>query len=649
MEILRIIASLRPFVQRPGTRRSTSGFARLSAQQLAERLCLLRWLTAPLVFILAALHEWAGRSLAFYVPLPWRAFTELAVFGLTGSIVTWLGLSWLAAAIGRYATAEAQLRKVYTELETSHQQLLRLQDWGQRIATAENEEAILELAAQAPLQLTEARATSIVTFDPEKNRLKLDMAWGLSERYLHRLRAQLEQGIDADRCRNCTALKTQVKADCPLFVGVREIAQAEGIGSMACLPLSHNRERVGILSAYFSSSEGPPSDQVQLLNILGGAIVAMLESARLRTRQIRTLYALDQATTISHTLGQFTGQVLDILLSGWEATVGGVFFYQPETQTWTCQATRGLDSDWNHPFYQLVLDLVQQAQVRGVPVFMEETALAKQHGLLSAVAIPLVIESRVMGAIFLGAHRHHAFHEGQLDLLRTVAHQTALAIHQAQLYERLEQMGILEERYRLAREIHDGLAQTLSYVSLQTERLQTLLAGGRLEAAQDELSELRRTVRAAYIDAREAIDGLRLNVEKTEDFVERLCTYVGEFGRQSGLTVLCTVESPTPYAPDPVTGLHLLRIVQEALTNVRKHAGATQVWVNLRSAEQEWELSITDNGRGFPVPSVPAHRRSHGLAIMRERAQAIGGSLTIATGPGQGTRVIVRIPYERKG
>ncbi len=648
METLRVLAPLCRFVRPERLSGSTSDFARLSAQQLANRLCLLRWLAAPLVFILAALHEWAGRSLALYLPLPWRAFSELTLFGLTGSIVAWLGLSWLATAIGRYAAAEAELRKAYTELETNHQQLLRLHDWGQRIAAAEDEEAILELAAQAPLQLTEARATSIVTFDPEKNRLKLDMAWGLSERYLQGLRAQLEQGVDAERCRHCTALKTQVKADCPLFVGVREIAQAEGIGSLACLPLIRDQERVGILSAYFPSSEGPPLDQVRLLNILGGAVVAMLESVRLRTRQIRTLYALDQATTISHTLGPFTDQVLEILMNGWEATAGGLFFYQPENQTWTCHGARGLGSDWNHPFYRLALDLVQQAQAQGAPVFMDEAAAVKPHGLLSAVAIPLVIESRVMGAIFLGAHRRHAFHERQLDLLRTVAHQTALAIHQAQLYERLERMGILEERYRLAREIHDGLAQTLSYLSLQTERLETLLASGRLEAAQDELSELRRTVRAAYIDAREAIDGLRLHVEKTEDFVERLRLYVGEFGRQSGLAVSCTIEPPTPPALDAVTGLHLLRIVQEALTNVRKHAAATQVQVHLQCSEQEWELSITDNGRGFPVPSVPTHRRSHGLAIMRERAQAIGGSMTIATGPGQGTRVIILIPRERK-
>lgn len=647
MQTLRVLAPLCRFVRLERWSGPAVGFAHLSAQQLADQLCLFRWLVAPLVFILAAFHEWAGRSLALYLPLPWRAFTELAVFGLTGSIVAWLGLSWLAIAIGRYAAAETELRQAYTELEINHQQLLRLHDWGQRIAAAEDEEAVLELAAQAPLQLTEARATSIVTFDPEKNRLKLDMAWGLSERYLHRLRTQLEQGVDAERCRHCTALKTQVKADCPLFVGMGEIAQAEGIGSLACLPLIRDRERVGILSAYFPASEGPPPDQVRLLNILGGAIVAMLESVRLRTRQMRTLYALDRATTISHTLGSFTDQVLEILISGWEATAGGLFFYQPETQTWTCQAARGLGSDWNHPFYRLALDLVQQAQAQGTPVFMEDAA-ANSQGLLSAVAIPLLIESRVMGAIFLGAQRHHAFHERQLDLLRTVAHQTALAIHQARLYERLEQMGILEERYRLAREIHDGLAQTLSYLSLQTERLETLLAGGRLEAAQEELGELRRTVRAAYIDVREAIDGLRLTVEKTEAFAERLRNYVEEFGRQSGLAVSCTIEPPTMPALDAVTGLHLLRIVQEALTNVRKHAAATQVQVHLRCSEPECELSITDNGRGFPVPPVPSHRRSHGLAIMRERAQAIGGTMTVATGPGQGTRVIILIPRERK-
>lgn len=616
---------------------------------LFRQLRLLRWLVPPLVFLAAAFHQAAARYLAAYLDVAWQGYSELLLFGLTGSLVTWVGLSWLAAVGRRSAEAEAQLRAAYTELETNHQKLLALHDLGQQIATADDETTVLELAAQAPLQLTDAQASSVVTFDPEGNRLKLEMAWGLSERYLQALRAYLDRGVDADRCRTCAALKTHVSADCPLFVGIREVAQAEGIGSLACLPLMRDRERVGIISAYFPATDGPPEEQVRLLNILGGAIAAMLESMRIRARQVNTLHALDRATAsaLGDTLGEFAARMLDIVMAGWEAQAGGVFLYEEETNTWSCRAARGLGQDLEHPAYRLAVQLIRQAQEQGEPVIAENPEERDGQPILSAMATPLFAEGRTIGALFLGARRRRAFHERQFELLRTVAHQAALAIGYARLYERLEQMSILEERYRLAREIHDGLAQTLGYLNLQVERLEGLLTAGRVQAARQEVAELRRTVRAAYVDVREAIDGLRLSIEQPEQLAVRLRNYVEEFGLQTGMTVEF-VSEPPDLTVDAAVGLQILRIAQEALTNVRKHAQASRVRVALSRSDHELEMTVTDNGLGFPLAPSSSGHRSYGLNGMRERAQSLGGSVTIASGPGQGTRVIVTVPLEAK-
>jgi two-component system nitrate/nitrite sensor histidine kinase NarX len=612
---------------------------------LYRQLRLLRWLVPPLIFLLAALHQQAAQHLAAYLTVPWRVHSELLLFGLTGSLVAWVGLSWLAAAGHRSAQAETRLRAAYAELEANHQKLLALHELGHRIATANDEETILELAAQAPLQLTDAQASTVVRFDPEGNRLKLEMAWGLSERYLQALRAYLDTGVDAERCRACVGLKTHVSSDCPLFVGIRTEAQAEGIGSLACLPLVRDRERVGIISAYFPAADGPPEEQVRLLNILGGAIAAMLESLRARTRQINTLHALDRAAASApgDTLGEFAARMLDILMRGWEAQAGGVFLHEEATNTWCCRAARGLGADLEHPAYRLAVQLIRQAHAQEGPVVADEPEGHEAHGLVSAVAVPLLTEGHTVGALFLAARRRRAFHERQFELLRTVAHQTALAIGYARLYERLEQMTILEERYRLAREIHDGLAQTLSYLHLQVERLETLLATGRIQAARQEIVELHRTVRAAYVDVREAIDGLRLSVKQPEQLAARLRDYVQEFGLQTGMAVEF-VSRPPDLTVEAAVGLQLLRIAQEALTNVRKHAQATQVRVTLTRSDHELELAITDNGQGFPLAPSPSQHRSYGLNGMRERAQSLGGTMTIASGPGQGTRVIVTVP-----
>jgi signal transduction histidine kinase len=225
-----------------------------------------------------------------------------------------------------------------------------------------------------------------------------------------------------------------------------------------------------------------------------------------------------------------------------------------------------------------------------------------------------------------------------------MAHQIALAIRNAQLYAQVGQIAMLEERYRLSREIHDGLAQTLGYLNLQAERVEGLITAKRYDATASELSEMRQSIRAAYVDVREAIDGLRLSVAEPGNLSARLAEYVDEFAKQSGIAA--RVAAPDDLMIDPETGMQLLRIAQEALTNVRKHSGARNVQIALRASATEIELAITDDGRGFPdaIPGRAYH--SHGLATMRERAQSIGGAFSVATGAGQGTRIAITAPRQ---
>jgi signal transduction histidine kinase len=174
--------------------------------------------------------------------------------------------------------------------------------------------------------------------------------------------------------------------------------------------------------------------------------------------------------------------------------------------------------------------------------------------------------------------------------------------------------------------------------------LERLLQTGQVETAAAEFSELRHSIRAAYVDVREAIDGLRLGVDSAGQLTARLGEYATEFTRQTGLPVNFTAV-PDQINVSSATALQLLRIAQEALTNVRKHAQADEVDVRLRLVDGELELTISDNGRGFP-DKLPVEReyRSYGLASMRERTESLGGTLTVATQPGQGTRITVVVP-----
>lgn len=611
---------------------------------LHRQLLRLRWGMPILVLAFATVHRMGLDLIAGEHFVSWYSLVDILVYGVTGSVAAWAGLTWIASAVARREQTEDQLRSAYAELAKNHDKLLLLHDLGRRVSEANDEQSVLELAAQAPLQLTEARASSVITFDEERSRLKLDMAWGLSENYLSALRGRIDTGIPMERCRSCSVLKTHVNSDCPLFTGLQPVAQAEGIGSLICLPIVHEQERVGIIAAYFPSVDGPPEDQVRLLNILGGAIAAMLDSLRVRSKQVGTLHALDQASESMDTLNAFTEQVLSIVMGGWDAQSGGLFLYSPDSQTWTCKARSGLAEDLTNSRYNLAMQLIRKAFARSAPVIVPDLGSGDDYDLLSAAAVPLVSEGEVLGAFFLGAKRRRAISEKHTEFLKTMAHQTALAIRNAQLYNRLGQVAILEERYRLSREIHDGLAQTLGYLNLQAERLGNLITSGRSDAAVIELNEMRQSVRAAYVDVREAIDGLRLSVDDPGLIGARLRDYITEYSRQTGIPVELDLQ-PEEARIEPATALHLLRIVQEALTNARKHAQARHIQVRIQDLGNELELSVADDGVGFPsVTPAEAKPRSYGLTTMRERAASLGGSMAVVTGPGQGTRIVVNVP-----
>ena len=610
----------------------------------------LRWMVFPAILFLAALHQFALFLIAEAFPVSWQWWIQVVIYALTGSIAAWLGMTWIADAAARRFEAESQVRQAYDKLEKNHNQLLALHNLGERVTAADDQHAILEIAARAPLELTGARASTVVTFDETRDRLKLDMAWGLSESYLSGLRDQLENGIPTGRCKNCIALKTHVGSDCPLFEGLQTTAQADGIHSLICMPVNHDEERIGIISAYFPTADGPPEDHIRLLNILGGVIATALENLRARARELETLHAIDRATNNgqieeSKALEGIAQQVLEISAAGWEAQFGGLFLFSEETDALDCIAQIGLDETPQR--FLLAQNFAKQTYVLGESIIKTGFNPEENEGTGSMAAVPLSTEGNILGALFLGARRQRAINENHAELLDTVAHQIALAIRNAQLYSQLGQMAVLQERHRLSREFHDGLAQTLGFLGYQAEHVENLIETENKAEAAAEIHEFRQTIRDAYADVREAIDGLRLSVDDPSQIAERLAEYTMAFTRQTGIQTNFTA-MPEDLVIEPRMSLQILRISQEALTNVRKHANAENVIVLLQKERGNLQLVISDDGRGFPTETQTDQlHHSYGLTTMRERTEGLGGILTIATNPNEGTHITVQVPIKK--
>jgi len=211
---------------------------------------------------------------------------------------------------------------------------------------------------------------------------------------------------------------------------------------------------------------------------------------------------------------------------------------------------------------------------------------------------------------------------------------------------RIEREAIIEERRRIAREVHDGVAQSLSYLNLKTKSVSDLLTSNNSVQALTELNEIREVVQNTYEDIRESIDQLSTEI-RSVSILAALGNYVREFSSNNGIPVQFEIVKPFTRL-SPVAELQLLRIAQEALTNVRRHAMASGVELTLKNTADAVEMLVKDDGQGFNLEGLEEYPPGyHGMAIIRERAEGLGGRVSITTAPGQGTEIRVHLPVEK--
>ncbi len=222
---------------------------------------------------------------------------------------------------------------------------------------------------------------------------------------------------------------------------------------------------------------------------------------------------------------------------------------------------------------------------------------------------------------------------------------TAAKKAEAQLAEQQQALGILRERERLARELHDSLGQVLGYTQMQIKDIREKMKNGEIEVAEDSLARLAQVILEANTEIREFIYEVKSSLLFKNGFFGTLKPYLDRFARNFKIKI--ETENPdrlTDEEIDLAVGVQLFRIIQEALTNVRKHARADQVRIIFRKTAQQIEVEVTDNGIGFDPQSLTPDRLSFGLEVMRERAFQVGGKIRIEAAPGRGTTVKIKLP-----
>ena len=267
-----------------------------------------------------------------------------------------------------------------------------------------------------------------------------------------------------------------------------------------------------------------------------------------------------------------------------------------------------------------------------------------EAGFLSFCALPLRRSGKVTGVLAVASRDANALtSEDELRLLELMADHIAVAVENARLHQEVRTLATLTERERIAMEMHDGLGQVLGYVNTKAQAVKELLRAGQVENAAVQMEQLETAAQDTYEDVREAILALGTN-SRGHSLLEGLQEYVRRFQEFSGLSVELVVTG-TPFPFNAGAEVQLLRIVQEALANVRKHAEATKTVVNLSFQSDGCRFLIEDNGHGFDPEQPTQGPWPHlGLQSMRARATAIGARFELSSEPGKGTKVTVDVP-----
>ena len=274
------------------------------------------------------------------------------------------------------------------------------------------------------------------------------------------------------------------------------------------------------------------------------------------------------------------------------------------------------------------------------PMSADSPKHCAKAGFETVVTIPVRLHERMMGEVDLFFHARVEPSNAERSLLEALGSHLASGMENLRLNALEKEAAVSQERHLLARELHDSIAQSLAFLKIQVQLMRSALKSDDPAEVAKVLEEIDAGVRESYGDVRELLLHFRTRTN-TEDIEPALLTTLKKFEHQSGMKTTFSMQGHgMPLSPD--LQIHVLHIVQEALSNVRKHAGATQVWLDVQQ-QPTWRFEVRDDGIGFDTQKDPLDETHVGLRIMSERAQRIGAELEVCSSPGHGSAIVVKL------
>jgi nitrate/nitrite-specific signal transduction histidine kinase len=402
-------------------------------------------------------------------------------------------------------------------------------------------------------------------------------------------------------------------------------------------------DEVGELAQAFNSMTAQLRD---LIGDLEQRVHSRTQALRQRAVQLETSAKVSREITSILDINDLLRRVVELIRDAFGYYHVNVYLADRETQRLVLRASTGPVGVTDLAIEDRSLN--STAVVDDAPVVINDVAADARYledrnlpATRSELVVPMHVGGNVIGTLDVHSTQLNAFKPEDALVIQSLGDQIAIAIANAHLYEQSRHVAVLEERHRLARELHDSVSQALFSIELHAKAIATY---ARRDPQQTEthLQQLRQIAHDARQEMRSLIFDLRPSTLDDGGLVAALRGQVDRLRALGGLQVELEISGDRrlPAAAER----DLYRIFQEALHNVVKHASARRVDVSLDFGPQQARLRVADDGKGFDPQALAANGRGFGLLGMRERAEALGGCLEIASQPGHGTEVVVKIP-----
>jgi signal transduction histidine kinase len=519
-------------------------------------------------------------------------------------------------------------------------------------------EDVLDSALDKTLEVMEIESGGIYLLDEESRLLNIVVQRGFEPDFVAGIdKLELGEGFSGRVVQSGQPMLVRNASTDPRLT--REVVQDAGLRSAAIFPLSSKGKVLGTFFTIARTDREFSEEDIQLLTSIGNQIGVAIENARLyeqaqqRMRELEALHRADAELYRYLNLNEVLQALVDIGVDILKADKSTLIVWDEDRERLEAKAARGFSPEmlallsfardegtFGHVFTTgepvIVDDALNDPRRENERPEVVQSAILLE-GIRSFMHLPIKIGDDVFGVFSAIYTTPHTFGEDDLRLFTTLAGRAALAIENARLYEQAQQIAALEERNRIARELHDSVKQQALAASFQIGTALTLYDRDS-HTAESHLLEADRLVDSVRKELTDLIHELRPQAMNGKDIAENLNDYAVEWAHQSGIEVHVEVQEATGLSLEVKQAL--FRILQESLANVARHSLAECVDVVLR-VDKEIQLLVEDDGHGF---DMHAEHGGMGLESMKERAESLDGRFIVESEPSKGTRIEVTFP-----